>query len=292
MKWVFFGSSAFSAYVLDTLKANNTVPDLIVTTPDKPKGRKLILTPNDAKSWAIKNQVKFVEFKSLKDPTKNVDGIDAIEFLKKEEYDLFLVASYGRIIPNGIFEIPKHKTLNIHPSLLPRWRGASPIVSQILNNDKEVGVSIMVIDEGMDTGPVILQKKIEMKEWPVGREFLEKEFAKIGAEMFLEIYPKWINGEIEATPQTETGMTLCGKITKEDGELNLNDDPLKNLLKVKAYEGWPTAYFFVEKDNRRIRIIVKDATIEDGNFKILRVIPEGKKEMSYEDFLRGNRTGL
>src|SRR3989344_3860805 len=113
MKFVFFGSSEFSTYVLDELKVHNILPSLIVTMTDKPKGRKLILTPNIVKVWAQENNISVVE-----------------SFPEKGEYDLFLVASYGKIIPKEIFEMPVRKTLNIHPSLLPKYRGASPIIYQ------------------------------------------------------------------------------------------------------------------------------------------------------------------
>lgn len=319
MKLVFFGSSQFSVYVLEKLKAESLLPYLIVTTPDKPKGRKLILSPNATKEWAIKNNVDFLEFKSLKDPSKNVDGKSAETELSKTSPDLFLVASYGRIIPANIFNIPKFKTLNIHPSLLPKWRGASPIVAQILNDDgnpdtgEGLGISIMQIDEGMDTGGVLIQKQIATSPlfppldkgrepeggviyWPSNREELEKILAEEGAEMFIEVAPKWLKGEIEAKKQDDSKATICGKIEKEDGLIDLNDDPYKNLLKIKAYQGWPTAYFFFERrsdgsgGSNKIRVIITDATIENNLLKILKVIPEGKRVMPYEDFLRGNRT--
>ncbi len=277
-------------YVSDELKRNNIVPDLMVTTPDKPAGRKLILTANPAKKWAFENKIKFVEFKSLRDPTKNEGGADAVKILSAEPWDLFLVASYGKIVPAAVFDIPKHKTLNIHPSLLPKYRGASPIISQILNDEKEVGTSIMVIDEGMDTGPVIVQKKIEVENWPASAPELEKIMARESVELFESIIEKWLEGRIEAKPQDDSKATTCGKIEKEAGLLDLNGDPRKNLLKIKAFAQWPRAYFFTKRNNKDVRVIVTDAALdESGNLKILTVIPEGRHEMPYQDFLRGNR---
>ena len=303
MKFAFFGSSQFSVYVLDELKRNLIAPDLIVTVPDKPAGRKLMLTPNPTKKWARENKIKFVEFKSLKDATKNEGGVDAAKILSAEPWDFFLVASYGKIIPAAIFDIPKYKTLNIHPSLLPKYRGASPIISQILNDEKEMGTSIMVIDEGVDTGPVIAQRNItpSLTLPPWGRENpplwggqgggfsapgLEKIMAKESVELFIEIIDKWLKGEMEAKPQDNAGATVCGKMKKEDGLLDLNSDPRKNLLKIKAFAQWPRAYYF----HNGKRIIVTDATLdESNNLKILSVIPEGRREMPYADFLRGLR---
>jgi methionyl-tRNA formyltransferase len=153
-KFVFFGSSEFSFFVLEELKVHQLIPSLIVTTPDKPKGRKLLLTSNIVKTWAIENNIPVLDPVSLK------NNPDLVSHLISLNPSLFLVASYGKIIPKEIFEIPEHKTLNIHPSLLPKYRGASPIQSQILNNEKEIGVTIMQIEETMDTGPIISQKKV------------------------------------------------------------------------------------------------------------------------------------
>ncbi len=312
---VFFGSSEFSVYVLDELKLHNIVPELIITTPDKPKGRKLILTPNVVKVWAQINNIPVLDPASLR------NNFDLSYNLKSNNYNLFLVASYGKIIPKDIFEIPPRKTLNIHPSLLPKYRGASPIQAQILNDEKKVGVSIMQIEETMDTGPVVVQKRIHPIPNPspkgkgeekgginssyplpfgegagggvLGRKELEKHLAIEGARLFAHVLPEWLQGAIDPIMQNEDEATYCQKITKEDGLIDLNGDPRTNLLKIKAFEEWPTAYFFLdtpkrsEGDTGRKRVIITDATIEDVKLKILRVIPEGKKEMLYEDFLRG-----
>jgi methionyl-tRNA formyltransferase len=293
MSLAFFGSSDFSVYVLNELKLHNILPTLIVTTPDKPKGRKLVLAPTPVKIWAKENNIEVIDPASLK---------SAKEFLLKQDWDLFLVASYGKIIPKEIFEIPENKTLNIHPSLLPKYRGASPIQSQILNDEKEVGVSIMQIDEEMDHGPVVIQKKVDVESWPIGRKELEKILAVEGARLFVHILPEWLQGAIDPIMQNENEAVYCQKIKKEDGELKIDLNYLsvgeaayQNLLKIKAFEEWPTAYFFFGRRNlgegglEQKRLIITDATLEDGKLKILKVIPEGKKEMLFADFLRGQK---
>jgi len=292
MKMVFFGGSEFSVFVLDELKTHNIMPDFIITTPDKPKGRKLVLTPTPVKIWAQNNKVEVLDPASLK------NNPDFVYNLKSNSYDLFLVASYGKIIPKEIFEIPVRKTLNIHPSLLPKYRGASPIQSQILNDEKEVGVTIIQIDEGMDTGGIIAQKithpdfvstSLNVREVP-GRKELEKTLAMEGARLFAHILPEWMQGTIDPIMQDENKATYCEKIEKENGELkidlgDLGKNARQNLLKIKAFEEWPTAYFFLNEK----RIIITDATIENNKLKILKIKPEGKKEMSFEDFLRGQK---
>jgi len=294
MKLVFFGSSEFSVYVLDELKVHNILPEFVITTPDKPKGRKLVLTPTPVKVWANKNKIPVLDPLSLK------NNPNLVSELRVKDYELFLVASYGKIIPKEIFEIPEHKTLNIHPSLLPKYRGASPIQSQILNDEKEIGVTIMQIDEGVDTGPIVIQKRIEVET--LGRKELEKILAVGGAKLFAYVLPEWMQETISPTMQDESKATYCKKVEKEDGELqiDLNNPPVggnarQNLLKIKAFEEWPTAYFFLSKNSRSAkasrdkRIIITDATIEGDKLKILKVIPEGKKEMSFDDFLRGQK---
>lgn len=280
INWVFFGSSQFSVYVLDELKTHHILPRLIITTSDKPKGRKLVLTPTPVKTWAEENGIAVIEPLSLKN-----NNAELISKLKSGSYDLFLVASYGKIIPKEIFEIPEHKTLNIHPSLLPKYRGASPIQSQILEDTKKIGTTIMQIEETMDTGPIVIQKNIVLENWPMGRKELEKILAKEGARLLAHILPEWLIGAIDPIMQNEDLATYCQKIEKTFGEINLAEDPYKNLLKIKAFEEWPTAYYFYNDK----RIIVTEATIENGMLKILKVIPEGKKEMPYEDFLRGRK---
>lgn len=282
--WAFFGSSEFSVFVLEELRQHDMLPNLIVTTPDKPKGRKLILTPNEVKLWAQENGIEVIDPKSLK------NNPDLISKLRTLDCNLFLVASYGRIIPKEVFDIPSRKTLNIHPSLLPKYRGASPIQSQILNDEKNIGVSIMLIDEEMDHGPVLIQKEIKKESEVLGRIELEKLLAKEGARLFNHIYKEWLEGAVDPVMQKEEDATYCTKIEKEDGKLdidlnNLEKDAYKNLLKIKAYEGWPLTHF--ELNGRRI--IIKDAKYTENKLEILRVIPEGKNEMSFEDFLRGQR---
>ena len=274
-KIVFFGSSEFSVYVLDELKIHDILPALIITTPDKPKGRKLVLTPTPVKVWAQNNNIEVTDPNSLK------NNYDLMSKLKVKDYELFLVASYGKIIPKEIFEIPEHKTLNIHPSLLPKYRGASPIQSQILEDTKEMGVSIMQIEETMDTGPIVIQKKVDVEL--LGRKELEKVLAIEGARLFAHILPEWLIGAIDPIMQNEDQATYCKKIKKEDGEIqiDLNDltqNARQNLLKIKAFEEWPTAYFFLNEK----RIIITDATLENDSLKILKVIPEGKKEIHLE----------
>ena len=158
IKFVFFGTDDFSVIVLEQLKKAGFPPALIVTVPDHPKGRGLLLTPPPAKLWALRQGI----------PILQPETLDSAFNLQLTTYNLQLgvVASYGLIIPKSILIIPKHGTLNVHPSLLPKYRGATPIESQILSDEKEVGVTIMLMDEKVDHGPLLRQRKFPISNFP------------------------------------------------------------------------------------------------------------------------------
>jgi len=283
-KIAFFGNSEFSLIVLKELKNNGVVPELVVTTPDKPQGRKMIPTPTLTKVWAEENSIECIE------PIKLTDE----NFLEKiKGYDLFIVASYGKIIPKVVIDIPKYKILNIHPSLLPKYRGPSPLQEQILNSDlsaqteTKVGVSIMLVDEQIDHGAIITQKEVNIADWPVGFLTLQEILAKEGSKLLAKALPDWIKGKIKAEDQNDKEATFTKKVLKQDGFLDLSKDYYKNYLKILAYEEWPKAYFEVEKNGKKIRVIIKKAVWKDNVLEIQSVVPEGKKEMDYESFLLG-----
>jgi methionyl-tRNA formyltransferase len=280
IKFAFFGTPDFAVGVLDTLKEQGYMPSLIITTPDKPQGRHLELTPPPTKVWAEVHGIEVLQPEKL--------DAEFAEKLSKEDFDVFIVAAYGKLIPRSIFDLPKARTLNVHPSLLPKLRGASPMQSAILNED-ETGITIMLIEEKMDVGDIVAQEKISIPEWPPHERVLEEMSAKHGGELLAKILPDWINGKITPVKQDESQVTFCKKIVKRDGLLDMSADAETNLRKVRAFSTWPGAYiFYTKKNGEEIRIVVKDAEIVDGKFTPTLVVPAGKKEMSWEDFLRGN----
>jgi methionyl-tRNA formyltransferase len=285
MNYIFFGTSHFSCLILDELKSAGYIPSLIVSTEDKPKGRKLIISPTETKMWAEKNGVPCFQPKTLRDDLAPAE-------LKKYQFDFFIVASYGKIIPEKILDLPRYKTLNVHPSLLPKLRGASPIQSAILS-ENETGVTIMRLDPELDHGPIV-EKRV-MEKWtddnPPYAEDLKERLGKSGGRMLAEILPKWISGEIEEKEQDHNKATFCKKIEKEDGLLDLSSSPLLNIRKIRAYHEWPTSYFFSETNGKKTRVIIKRAKLENGLLKIERVVPEGRKEMDYADYTRGLQNG-
>lgn len=281
--FAFFGASEFSTIILSELEAAGLVPKIVITAEDKPAGRKMIVTPPPAKVWAEHHGIKIFQPKTLREPKE--PGITEKLRLLASDSELFVVASYGKIIPQEILDIPKHGTLNVHPSLLPKLRGPSPIESAILTED-ETGVSIMLLDAEMDHGPLLAQEKTDVAEWPPYADELEVLLAHQGGKMLAEAIPLWIEGKIEPKEQDHAQATLCKKIAKEDGLLDMSESALTNLRKIRAFRNWPSAYFFIEKAGKKIRIIVKEAHIENGELVIDAIVPEGKKEMAYSDFMR------
>ncbi|MEK7187200.1 MAG: methionyl-tRNA formyltransferase [Patescibacteria group bacterium] len=282
--FVFFGTSAFSVGVLNALKEKGFVPLAVVTREDKPQGRGLELTPSETKIWATIHGLPVLQ------PAR-LDSEFAFQ-LSTFNFQLFVVASYGKIIPKEIFGLPPRKTLNVHPSLLPKLRGASPIQNTILQSE-EIGITIMEISEKMDEGPIVAQEKVEIKDAspnnPPRADILEELLARSGGELLARILPDWVEGKIKSVAQDESQATYCKKIEKLDAEINLFGDPLENLRKIRAYFGWPDAFtIFKNKYGKEVRVIIKDAEIKDGVFSPTRVVPAGKREMDWDEFLRGN----
>ena len=278
LSFVFFGTDDFSITILEKLKEAGFLPKLVVTVPDRPKGRGLLLTPPPIKLWALSNNVSTLQPEKLDSAFCRT--------LKDEHHTLFIVASYGLILPKEVLDLPLKGTVNVHPSLLPKYRGATPLESQILGAEKEQGVTIILMDEKMDHGPIIAQKQIEIDPYRKASE-LRKKMAGVGGMLLAEILPRWIHGEITSVPQDEAKATYTKKLEKSDGELDLGGNPLQNFLKIQAYDGSIGTHFFVERSGKKMRVAVKDATFSKGNLLLTRVVPAGKKEMSYTEFLRG-----
>lgn len=278
IKYAFFGSSRFSALALAELERLGVLPSCVVTTPDKPVGRKLIMTPTPVKEWALQRGIR------VYDPAR----LDASfgELLRSEGCEVFIVASYGKILPVHIIDIPSRKTINIHPSLLPQYRGPAPLQASILDDTKDTGVTIMQIDEQVDHGPIIAQEKVTISEWPTYEDF-EALMATKGARLLHSILNGWVAGSIKAADQDHSAATFTKKVTKEDGLIDLSADPYTNFRKIQAYHEWPQAYFMFDHKGKKIRVKVTTASFASGNLIIEKVIPEGSKEMDYASFRRG-----
>jgi methionyl-tRNA formyltransferase len=278
----FFGTPDIAVWILEELLEKGIKPVLIVTAPDRPAGRRMTLTPPPVKGWAEAHTIPVQQPESLSDPA-------FLEQLSQFACDLFIVAAYGQMFPSTLLDIPQHGILNVHPSLLPKFRGASPIRSAILTDERNTGVTIMQMDTQMDHGPIVAQKTCEIskEEWPLPGHVLDERMARLGGQLLAEVIPGYVNGTVTPVPQNNSEATYCRKITKADGEINLGDDGYKNLLKIRAFDGWPGTFFFTRFGGKERRVKIVDAKLdENGTLEILRVIPEGKREMNYEEFLR------
>ncbi len=279
IKFVFFGTPEIAATILDELKMKELTPSLIVTAPDRPAGRGMKLTSPPVKVWADENRIPTLQPEKLDE--------DFIAKLKEDKWDLFVVFAFSSILKKEVIEIPIHGTINLHPSLLPKLRGPSPIVSAILTDAKTTGVTVIQIDEKMDHGSILAQEEITPETWPLPVTELEETLMKIGGELLADTIPKIISKDVEPREQDHSDATFCHMLKKEDGLIDLNDDPYQSLLKIKAYAGWPGTYFYVKKNGKEIRVKITEARLSsDKRLLIERVVPEGKKEMSYVDFLK------
>ncbi|MDP3052203.1 MAG: methionyl-tRNA formyltransferase [bacterium] len=274
-KIVFFGTPEFGVKPLEALVRADFNVTGVITAPDKPIGRRLVLTPSSVKIEAKKHNLPVFQ------PENKAELLEIVKNLKP---DLAVVAAFGMIFTKEILEIPKYGFLNIHASLLPRWRGASPIQSAILAGDEKAGITIMLLNEKMDEGPTLAISNLKSQILNLNYKELENELAELGGKLLVETIPKWINGEIKPQPQDHSKATYTKKITKEDGLIDWNEPVEITERKIRAFTPWPGAYTFV---NGR-RLIIIQAELKNNALKIKRVKPEGKNEMDFADYLRGN----
>jgi len=285
-KIAFFGGEPLGVPTLEELYIANILPSLIVCNPDRKAGRGQALTPPPVKVWAIEHDIEVFQPESYKDTS-------ALGRIVHEEWDLFVVVAYNFILPKWFLEIPKKGVINVHPSLLPKLRGASPIRTAIKNNLRErVGVSIMLMDEKMDHGALLDQMEMEIAddEWPIAGPALDLALARMGGAMLAHTIPAWLADSITPTEQDHEHATYTHRFQKEDAEITI--DPLhlptaeaaKNALHhIYAFQGIGDSYF-VYKD---VRVKIKQATLaEDGSLCLLRVTPAGKAEMDFAQYLQ------
>jgi methionyl-tRNA formyltransferase len=279
IKIVFLGTPEFGVKPLEALVNAGYQVIGVITAPDKPVGRKMVLTPPAVKSFVLKH-----EYWNIKIFQPN-NKAELLEIMKKLQPDLGVVAAFSMILPKEVIDIPKYGILNIHPSLLPRWRGASPIQAAILAGDEKTGVTIMLINEKMDTGDIIAISNLKSLISNFTYKELEEKLAELGAELLIETIPKWINNEIKPIEQDNSKATYCKKITKEDGLIDLEKELLEIIeRKIRAFTPWPGAFIFVNGK----RLIITQAELKNNSLKIKRVKPEGKNEMDFSDYLKGN----
>lgn len=267
--FVFFGTPDVSVVTLEKLSQAGYIPSAIVTSPDRPSGRGNKITPPPVKTWALDHTIELLQPEKI--------DIEFMEKLSSYKADLFVVIAYGKILPEDLITMPKYGTINIHYSLLPRWRGASPIEAAILAGDEETGISIQKMVYKLDAGPIIAEERVSIGGDETAPE-LRARLAVLGADLLASIFPSLFDSSLKTTQQDETLATKCGKFTKESGLLDFEKEDSHTLyLKYRAYKHWPRTYFFKEGK----RYIITKASFSNGKFMIERAIPEGEKEQDY-----------
>ena len=319
LKIVFFGTSAFAVSSLSGLIENGMSPVAVITSPDRLAGRGKKMKTSPVKKFCLSgsqvaNAAAWKPGFQVVQPEK-IDQ-EFIEELKKIHPEIGVIASYGKILPKALIEIFPKGILNIHPSLLPKYRGASPIQEIILNGETETGVSIILLDEKMDHGSILSQTKFGASDVPnfVSRDLsdityqaLHDSLAKLGAELLIETISKWMTGEITPHPQDDSRATFTKLIKKDDGKIDWSKKAEEIERMVRAYNPWPGTW--TETKNKKLKII-KASVIENtknlspgtffehekfpaascgkGALKLLVVHPEGKKEMPGNAYLLGH----
>ncbi len=306
INFVFWGTPEVASETLEILKKNGFLPSLIVTSPDAKKGRGMRMQASPTSLFAEKNSIPCLKPEKLDQKeiwdvlrTLGRSGDDGQRKFSAENFrgeqnipDFFLVVAYGKIIPEEILNMPKLGSLNIHYSLLPKYRGASPVESAILNGDSETGVTIQKMKFELDSGPIIAQEKVSILPDEKTPD-LRKRLVKIGGDLLVKLlqtpsafgHSPFAGGE----EQDEKKATYCKKIKKEDGLIDLTDNAVKNYNKFRAYASWPRTFFLARRSLgeggfQTKRIIITDAELANNQFAIKKVLPESKKEIDWKDF--------
>lgn len=296
MRIIFMGSPSFAVPSLNALQEEFQIA-AVVTQPDRPAGRGRKLSFSPVKERALELRLPILQPPSLRERS-------ILATFREFAPDVVVVAAFGQILPPNVLKLPAHGCLNVHASLLPRWRGAAPVQAAILQGDRETGVTIMKMDAGLDTGPILAQRSTSIHPDETGGELADR-LSVLGAELLVECLPVYVNGELTPQPQDESAATYAPMLKKSDGALAFDRDAITLERQVRAYEPWPTSFF--KWDDRRI--VVRNAhavensgtppgttleydgkpaiATESGLLILDEVQPAGKNRMSGQAFLNG-----
>lgn len=299
MRIVYMGTPDFSVPALEKMIEAGHEILAVVTQPDKPKGRSKEPAFSPVKECALKHGIKVLQPQKIREA-------NAVEELKALGADIFVVAAFGQLLSQEVLDIPKYGCVNIHASLLPKYRGAAPIQMSILNGDKETGVTIMQMNIGMDTGDILISKKIPIADDDTAGTLFDK-LMYLGADLIVEALPGIEKGELKAAPQNEAEATKCGKISKDMGNIKWEDSAEKISYLVRGMNPWPSA--FTKLNGKMLKIwtvkvldaaskgepgtvdlVTKDSIVVntgDGLLEVTELQLEGKKRMQVKDFLLG-----
>ena len=296
---VFMGSPEFALLSLKTLHRHFDLVG-VVTQPDRPSGRGKKLSPPPVKQLAEEINIPVIQPISLRNQ-------ESLAKLAAWQPDLIVVAAFGQILRKNVLEMPKHGCINVHASLLPRWRGAAPIQAAILDGDSQSGVTIMRMDPGLDTGPILSQRAITLDSNERAGTLSDK-LASLGADLLRETIPGFLTGDIKAQAQDVEFSTYAPMLKKSDGELDFNNAVAYLSRQVRAFHPWPGSFLRESIGPLKIhkahsntessvqigtKAIIEDLpaiAAKDGWLIFDELQPAGKKSMSGSDFLRGARS--
>ncbi len=304
MNTVFMGSPEFAVPSLEMLIENKSNVVAVYTQPDRPSGRGQQVVSCAVKRMALSRGLNVIQPVSFKD-------IRTVEQLTELKPDIIVVAAYGRILPDAVLNIPRFKCINIHPSILPRYRGPSPIAAAILNGDAKTGVTIMLVEQKVDSGPILRQQELPILDEDTAGT-LSPRLGQLGADLVVETIPDWIAGKILPVTQDESQATYTRMETKEDGALDWHQPADRLWRQVRAFHPWPGCYTrwknmtvkinqVVPLQNDGVRlpgeVVVLPKTCParvavqtgKGLLGLIKVQPEGKREMSGQEFIAGHR---
>jgi methionyl-tRNA formyltransferase len=241
---VFMGTPEFAVPALEALADAHRVVG-VVTQPDRPAGRGRRLTPSPVKQVALERGLPLSQPQSLRTP-------EAVAQVAAWEPEVTVVAAFGQILRQDVLDLPPHGCLNVHASLLPRWRGAAPVPAAILAGDEVTGVTIMRMDAGLDTGPILAQREEPIRPDDT-RATLEQRLARLGAALLVETMPPYLAGDLVPQPQPEEGVTYAGQLRKQDGQLDWAIPAVELDRRVRAFHPWPGA--FTTWGGRRLKVL-------------------------------------
>lgn len=294
---VFMGSPEFSLPTLKALVGNYQVVG-VVTQPDRPAGRGKQLKPPPVKLLAEELGISVIQPRRLR-------KAEAMDQLRAWAPELIVVAAFGQILKQDVLDLPRYGCINVHASLLPRWRGASPIQATILYGDKEAGITIMRMDAGLDTGPILSRRAIPISEDDTAPTLSEK-LSILGADLLVETLPRYLAGELKPEPQDDSKATIAPTLEKSQGMLDPNESAEMLARKVRAFNPWPGAFILWKTTPLKIHrahaaagkgkvgehlvhVGLPTLATSKGLLVLDEVQPAGKRPMSGEEFLRGAR---
>lgn len=266
-KYVFFGTADLSLTILEKLIEADFVPNMVICNPDRPVGRKRIVTPPPTKVLAEKHNIPVWQPEKIsKDPSSYPKEITGAGFA--------VIAAYAKILPKEILDAPRLGTIGVHPSLLPKYRGATPIQSAILNGEKETGVTLFMVDEEVDHGAILAAAKLQLTEED-SYTTLQQKLAELGAQLLIDTLPRFLEEKITPEIQNDDEATFTKKFTTADAQVDLKkDDPRDTYRKIKALNPEPGTYTF--ENEKRIKLLDAELTPE-GKLKLKKIQTEGKK---------------